>query len=188
MRCLSRLTRRGLLIGRLTLTLALAALTLALALALTLALTLALAAPARATVEELEVLDEYPVLAATRAVLAFPRVEVQPSFDKYLATLGRVLVKDFRGPAVGAAVDEAGVFPLLAGLVLPLAVGRQADLHHRRVARQVAELRIRRQIADHDYLVVVRHVVFSRLVEVILSPVQPGFGPIVGGPVISITT
>lgn len=107
--------------------------------------------------EKLEVLHEYAVLRPLLAVLAFPSVQLEPTLDQYRPTLGHVLVKGLSLFAETLAVDEAGIFPLLAVSSAPAMIYRQAELAHRCLAGEIRQLRITRKIAYEDDLIVVSH-------------------------------
>ena len=107
--------------------------------------------------EELEILHEYAVLRPLLSVLTFPSVQLKPTLDQYGPTLGHVLVKGLGLFSETLAVDEAGIFPLLAVGPAPAMIYRQPELAYRRLAGKIRQLRIARKIAHEDDLIVVSH-------------------------------
>ena len=82
-----------------------------------------------AAVEELKALQHHAEFAALLAgLLVVPLVEPQAAFHQDRAALLQVLANGLRLPAKGVDINKGDFFLGLAGLGLPRAIDRQADL------------------------------------------------------------
>src|SRR5207237_429708 len=85
-----------------------------------------------AAAEELEVLDDDRQLAALpAALLVFPTVELETSFDEKRTALLAVLVDHLGLSSERGAVDEGGFLAVFALRRFPLPIGRETELDDR---------------------------------------------------------
>src|SRR5687767_12121724 len=118
----------------------------------------AFTATAVAAADELEVLDHDGQLAALpAALLVLPGVELEPAFDEDRLALLEVLVDDLGLLPERGHVDKRDFFLVLAVGGSKLTVAGDAELDDGRLARQVFQLRVARQVSHQQDLVEAGH-------------------------------
>ena len=111
-----------------------------------------------ATAEKLEAIDDHFVLAALAAAfLVVPGFVFQATFHQDWLALLAIFIDGLGHFSEGGAIDEEHLFTVLALRGPPLVIDGQAKIDHRRLAGQVAQLGIAREIACKDYFVEVSH-------------------------------
>ena len=108
-------------------------------------------ASAVAPTDKLKVINVHAQLAAfSAALLVFPGVVLQPTFDEDRLALGHVLVNDLGLPTKSADIDEGHFLAVLAVGGFEFPVTRQPELDNRRLRRQVFQRRVTREISHQE--------------------------------------
>src|SRR5207249_1781552 len=104
-----------------------------------------------AAAQKLEVVDRHLVLRALLSrLLVVPRVQSQAALNQQRPALLAVLVDDLRLLPESRTVDEHDLLTVFAGGGLVPMVDGQTDIDHRRLARQLAQLGVAREVAHEN--------------------------------------